>query len=101
MDIETEHLGIPEEDYKCTVSMPSGEFQRIIRDLSVIGENCTSFIILFSLARTGAEADRNQRESDEMTRTDGAGPLCVLQARSRAPRRASSSRCRVTWARAT
>lgn len=42
MDIETEHLGIPEEDYKCTVSMPSGEFQRIIRDLSVIGENCES-----------------------------------------------------------
>jgi hypothetical protein len=68
MDIETEHLGIPEEDYKCTVSMPSGEFQRIIRDLSVIGENCTSFITLLfhwlsypvSLARIGADADRSQ-----------------------------------------
>ena len=40
MDIETEHLGIPNEEYKCTISMPSNEFQRIIRDLSVIGETC-------------------------------------------------------------
>lgn len=42
MDIETEHLGIPSEEYKCTVSMPSGEFQRIVRDLAVIGETCES-----------------------------------------------------------
>ncbi|EWM26272.1 hypothetical protein NSK_002771 [Nannochloropsis salina CCMP1776] len=40
MDIETEHLGIPNEEYKCTISMPSGEFQRIVRDLAVIGETC-------------------------------------------------------------
>lgn len=40
MDIETEHLGIPNEEYKCTISMPSNEFQRIIRDLAVIGETC-------------------------------------------------------------
>ena len=41
MEIETEHLGIPNEEYKCTVSMPSAEFQRIVRDLAVIGETCT------------------------------------------------------------
>lgn len=41
MDIETEQLGIPNEEYKCTVTMSSGEFQRIIRDLTVIGETCT------------------------------------------------------------
>lgn len=40
MDIETEHLGIPNEEYKCTVTMPSAEFQRIVRDLAVIGETC-------------------------------------------------------------
>ncbi len=41
MEIETEHLGIPETDYKCTVRMPSAEFQRIIRDLQVLGDACT------------------------------------------------------------
>jgi proliferating cell nuclear antigen len=40
MVIETEHLGIPAEQYKCTITMPSAEFQRIIRDLQVIGETC-------------------------------------------------------------
>jgi len=41
MDIESEHLGIPETEYKCNVKMPSGEFQRIIRDLAVLGDTCT------------------------------------------------------------
>lgn len=41
MDIESEHLGIPETEYKCTVRMPSSEFQRIIRDISVFGDSCT------------------------------------------------------------
>lgn len=40
MDIESEHLGIPDTEYKCTVRMPSGEFQRIIRDLGVLGDTC-------------------------------------------------------------
>jgi proliferating cell nuclear antigen len=40
MDIETEHLGIPETEYKCSVRMPSGEFQRIIRDIAVFGDTC-------------------------------------------------------------
>ena len=31
MDIESEHLGIPETEYKCNVRLPSLEFQRIIR----------------------------------------------------------------------
>ncbi|KAL3787388.1 hypothetical protein ACHAWO_000364 [Cyclotella atomus] len=41
MDIENEQLGIPDTEYKCTVQMPSSEFQRIIRDLQVLGESCT------------------------------------------------------------
>lgn len=40
MDIESEHLGIPDTEYKCTVRMPSAEFQRIIRDISVFGDTC-------------------------------------------------------------
>jgi proliferating cell nuclear antigen len=40
MDIDSEQLGIPDTDYKCTVKMPSTEFQRIIRDLQVLGDTC-------------------------------------------------------------
>lgn len=40
MDIENEHLGIPETEYKCNVKMPSAEFQRIVRDLAVLGDTC-------------------------------------------------------------
>lgn len=41
MDIDNEQLGIPDTPYKCTIQMPSGEFQRIIRDLQVMGDTCT------------------------------------------------------------
>ena len=37
MDLDGEHLGIPETDYSCVVKMPSAEFQRICRDLSQVG----------------------------------------------------------------
>merc|ERR550525_190869 len=41
VDIDSEHLGIPDTDYKCTVNMSSGEFQRICRDLMVLGDTLT------------------------------------------------------------
>jgi len=41
MDIDCEHLGIPEQEYACNIKMPSSEFQRIIRDLGVLGDTCT------------------------------------------------------------
>ncbi|XP_064458525.1 proliferating cell nuclear antigen-like [Ornithodoros turicata] len=52
MNIDTEHLGIPETDYSVVVKMPSGEFQRICRDLSQIGDSvritCTKEGVKFS-----------------------------------------------------
>ncbi|KAI5815436.1 proliferating cell nuclear antigen [Pyronema omphalodes] len=39
MDIDQEHLGIPETEYGATVKMPSAEFQRICRDLSLLSES--------------------------------------------------------------
>lgn len=39
MDIDQEHLGIPETDYAASITMPSAEFQRICRDLSNISES--------------------------------------------------------------
>lgn len=41
MDIDQEHLGIPDTEYSATVTMPSSEFQRICRDLMSISESGT------------------------------------------------------------
>jgi len=38
MDIDSEHLGIPTTEYKCVIKMPSAEFQRIVREISIIGD---------------------------------------------------------------
>lgn len=38
MDIDSEHLGIPETEYQAIVRMPSSEFSRICKDLSSIGD---------------------------------------------------------------
>jgi len=39
MDIDQEHLGIPETEYAAAISMPSAEFQRICRDLIQLSES--------------------------------------------------------------
>lgn len=39
MDIDSEHLGIPDTQYDAVVKMSSGEFGRICRDLGNIGES--------------------------------------------------------------
>jgi len=53
MDIDSEHLGIPDTDYKATVKMSASEFQRIIRDLSTIGDtvaiSCSKESVKFSV----------------------------------------------------
>jgi proliferating cell nuclear antigen len=41
MDIDSEHLGIPETEYEVIIKMPSAEFQRICRDLASIGDTVT------------------------------------------------------------
>lgn len=39
MDIDQEHLGIPETTYDAEVRMPSAEFARIVKDLTILGES--------------------------------------------------------------
>jgi len=39
MNLDAEHLGIPETDYAAVIKMPSAEFQRVIRDLSQFGDS--------------------------------------------------------------
>merc|ERR1711939_405819 len=38
MEIESEHMEIPEQQYKVVTKMPSAEFQKICRDLKEFGE---------------------------------------------------------------
>jgi len=45
MDIDSEHLGIPETDYKTKVKISAGEFQRICRDLAVLGDTLTIGVV--------------------------------------------------------
>lgn len=41
INMDQEHLGIPETLYSCVIKMPSAEFARICRDLSQFGEAIT------------------------------------------------------------
>jgi len=46
MDIDQEHLGIPDTEYAATISMPSSEFSRICRDLMALSESGMSALSL-------------------------------------------------------
>jgi len=39
MDIDQEHLGIPDTEYAASIEMPAAEFQRICRDLMALSES--------------------------------------------------------------
>ncbi|KAF7991547.1 hypothetical protein HCN44_008918 [Aphidius gifuensis] len=77
INMDQEHLGIPETVYSCVVKMPSQEFARIVRDLSQFGENitiaCTKEGIKFSAAGDTGTANvklaqtADSGESDSVT----------------------------------
>ena len=46
MDIDQEHLGIPDTDYAASITLPSAELQRICRDLSALSESGESLELL-------------------------------------------------------
>ncbi|PNH08933.1 Proliferating cell nuclear antigen [Tetrabaena socialis] len=48
MSIESEHLGIPDQDYSAEIKMPASEYQRIVRDLTSIGDT-----VLISATKEG------------------------------------------------
>ncbi|EDW75974.1 uncharacterized protein Dwil_GK15224 [Drosophila willistoni] len=52
LNLDQDHLGIPDTDYSCVVHMPSIEFARICRDMSMFSESvtiaCTKNSIKFS-----------------------------------------------------
>lgn len=54
MNIDSEHLGIPDTEYDAIISMPAGEFQRICRDLSTISES-----VIVSVTKEGVKFSAN------------------------------------------
>ena len=69
MDIDSEHLGIPETEYDVTLRMPSVEFQRICRDLASIGDtvgiSVTKDGVKFSTTGDIGEANITVRQNSE------------------------------------
>lgn len=41
LDIECDHLAIPDTEYSCSVKLPSAELTRMVKDLQTFGEACT------------------------------------------------------------
>lgn len=84
MDIDSEHLGIPDTEYKCVVKMPSSEFQRICRELAIIGDtvtiSCTKEGVKFSVngdlgngnitCRPDSAADDDDEDEEEQSKKD-------------------------------
>merc|ERR1712215_670719 len=50
MNLDQDHLGIPETEYACIIKLPSSEFARICRDLSQFGES-----IIISCSKEGVK----------------------------------------------
>ncbi len=50
MNLDAEHLGIPETDYAAVIKMPSAEFQCVIRDLSQFGDS-----LMISVTKEGVK----------------------------------------------
>lgn len=72
MAIDAEQLGVPDTPYKCTIQMPAAEFQRIVRDMQVMGDtckiSCTKEGIRFSASGSIGTANiltRSQATSDK------------------------------------
>lgn len=59
--IDADALDIPDQEYKCVVSMPSAEFARVIRDMGVVGES-----VCISVSKDGLEFSA---EGDDGTST--------------------------------
>lgn len=86
MDIDSEHLGIPDNEYEATVKLPSAEFQRIVKDLSSIGDtveiSVTKDAVKFSTNGDIGSAtimcrQNKTADSDEATEIDITEPVSL------------------------
>jgi len=76
MNLDQEHLGIPETDYACVVRLPSQEFARICRDLSQFGESviitCTKEGVKFSASGDAGSANIKLAQTSNVDKEEEA-----------------------------
>jgi len=84
MNLDQEHLGIPETDYACIVRMPSAEFARICRDLSQFGESvvitCTKEGVRFSASGDAGSANIKLAQTSSIDKEDEAVTIEMQEA---------------------
>ncbi|WFD30287.1 proliferating cell nuclear antigen [Malassezia sp. CBS 17886] len=75
MDIDTEHLGIPDTEYDAVVKLSSQEFARICRDLANIGES-----VKVTITKEGVTFSTEGEIGDaRMTLKQGSGSAARLE----------------------
>jgi proliferating cell nuclear antigen len=76
MSIDSEHLGIPDTEYTAIVKMPSSEFQRITRDLQIVGDtvkiSCNKDGVKFSVTGDLGSGNTMIRQSSNADKPDEA-----------------------------
>ena len=76
MAIDSEHLGIPDTEYTATIKMPSSEFQRITRDLQIVGDtvkiSCTKDGVKFSVVGDLVSGNTMIRQSQNVEKPEEA-----------------------------
>lgn len=87
VDIDSENLGIPDVEYTAAVTMSSVSFQRIMRDLSTIGDtvkiSVTKEFVKFSVVGDVASGnvvcrnDSSDDDSGQKTMIDLVEPVCM------------------------
>ena len=87
MNLDVEHLGIPETDYAAVIKMPSPEFQKIVKDLGQFGDtvviSCKKEGIQFSSVGDIGSANiklaqtLNVDEPDEAVTIDSTEPVTL------------------------
>jgi len=75
LNIDSEQLGIPDTEYKASIKMPSGEFQRICRDMTILGDtvviSATKEGVKFSVSGELGVGNITCRPSSEVDAKDG------------------------------
>lgn len=83
MDIDSEHLGIPETSYEAVVSMSSSRFQEICRDLQTISDSvsieCTKDGIKFSAEGEMGKGDVTLKANGSVDKEDDATTIELSQ----------------------
>jgi len=83
MDIDQEHLGIPDTDYSATVVLPSAEFQRICRDLSQLSESVTieasKSSVKFSCSGDIGNGSVNLRQHQDLEKPDQSTTIELVE----------------------